>query len=422
MTDGSDGKIVEFPLPKPEDKKTESAPGPLPAAYAPILPSICWRSGFSEFRDAYTKTTEACDEFLFGAFLTLAGFALGRETTIGSLKTTTNNYICYVGLSGKSRKTTVQQFIVDTAARLQLGFEHVPGIGSAEGIIDALSGTPRMLLDIAEISMLLQKAKQDGTKSLIPMLTQLYDCPNVYRLHTRTNPVICKTPFLSIITASTPAWLKESLDAADIRGGFMGRFQILVGIEKSAIPWPPPPKEHYMKCAEGVLNEAKERHKGGRKYELSEGAMEIWDTWYRENYVADAKNEILNVIAVRLHQHAIKLACVYAGLEGAETILEEHITAACAYAEYQRKAQAFVFGDFDESKEVAWERSIFNTISRFQTRHGRPPRIHEIKSNCKHIPSVVFNRTLDAMRKSGTITYSYDGKSAFAGVSPEAPV
>ena len=158
-----------------------------------------------------------------------------------------NFYICLVGRTAITRKDTAryrtQRLLNDLHSEENQEnpqFQILPGISSAEGLLDALGGERKVVvLSESELLSLLAKARQEALSNLIPKLTSLFDCPDLETLKTRQRTVVCKEPFLSISSGTTLAWLQKALTEKDIYGGFANRFIFVHGNPKTPLPFPP---------------------------------------------------------------------------------------------------------------------------------------------------------------------------------------
>ena len=392
--------VLEAPEPEAEEEPLE----------IPALPEECWRLGFREFRDAYHNSTEAADAFLFGGYLTVAGLVLGREAKLScGVEVFPNVYLTAVGASGRSRKSTAQAYARKLLARVDEGVEHSLGIGSAEGLLALLAakdGMPRrVLVDLGETATLLHKGAQDATRGLLPFVTGLYDCPPSARLPNRSADVRAPEPFLCILGSTTADWLRGSLALDDVRGGLAGRFLYIVGREKAPIAFPPPPRLDALEAAERVLLDARKRHATAREYPLDAEALELWRSWYTAERARAYPSPILECLAQRLHLHAWKLALVFAALEATAAVTVEQLGAACAFADYQREAQAHVFIGLGESERSKIEARIRAALAK----HG-PLAGWEIQQKVRHVDAETLARALRNLARIGVIEERTQGR------------
>jgi uncharacterized protein DUF3987 len=380
-------KVVEFPRRSPYT--------------GPVLPEICWRRGFLEFRDAHAESTEACSEFLYNAYLVGLGCIIGRNMNIkSSFSIHPNIYSVNVGTSGKSRKTTAQNFLQKALHHIGNRVHLLHGISSPEGLISVLSQNPRVLIILNEIKTFFVKGAQDATRGLIPRLTELYDCPPEVTNPTRNNPTTVQNPFVCMIASTTREWFQNSIDQDDIHGGLAGRFLYFTGQDRPPKSWPPPPDDALLEEAINIMLELAAFHTGPRIYEPSPGALAIFDPWYHKFRTFDSGNELLDVISQRLHTHAMKMAMIFAGLDGTCEIGAEHIEAAIAFADYQREVHAYILEGIGDTKSVKDEERVIRCLARFG---WQTPR--EVQQRVKGLDSKQTKALLTSLLSIGRIAY-----------------
>jgi len=321
----------------------------------PTLPADCWRHGFTAFRDAYSLTTEASDSFLWASYLVAAGMVLGRNARLKTaFRIYPNIYAVNVGESGGTRKSTAQAYARDVLEIAAPKVRVVQGVGSAEGFLTLLGvgGTPqRLLIHLNELSTLLRKGGQDATRTLLPFITEIFDCPPKSELLVRNNPVVALEPFLGVHASTTREWLLNSLNVDDVRGGLAGRFIYISGHEKPPIPWPPLPDDDARDSSIRTLIAAKERHEiEPHIYDCDAHAHDYFSEWYITERARTYSNELRGCLAQRFHLHAWKVAIIFAALEGTPIITGDQMRAACAFADYQREVQTYVFENLEDEE------------------------------------------------------------------------
>jgi len=336
------------------------------AEEVPELPEQCWRTGFQEFREAVSHTTEASDAYLFAAYAVAASVGLDHLHVFMGQTVRPNLYACCVGRTGIARKTTGHRW-VDELLHADQG-RVSRAAGSAEGLLKALQSDPRRVLSIGEMATLLTKGAQDGSAGLLPMLTNLYDCPASVENLTVKSPTRVESPYVCIITSTTRAWLHDTMTATSIRAGFAGRFCYLTGRQKAPKPWTDPPDWNTLANAVHILRPGEPRT--DTRIDMPLEARELWDPWYIAERERTEDNPILDALRQRLHTNAIKLALIYAGLEGTDQITPGQVAAALAFAEYQRQAVAYVYKGFrDRAARIDWGEAEESLIRWMKARH-----------------------------------------------------
>ncbi len=84
---------------------------------------------------------------------------------------------------------------------------------------------------------------------------------------------------------------------------------------------------------------------GTRPYRLSDGARELWTSFYRAHRLGVGDSEVSRGMTARQVAHAARIGLLYAVLDGADTIGETHFRAAIAWCDYSLGTIRKVFAD-----------------------------------------------------------------------------
>lgn len=331
------------------------------------LPESAWQGLFAGYRALVTDTTEAPDSYHYAVFATVLGATLGRRLWVNyGHPVFPNLYACLVGTTSHARKGTAWRrghtllnklHCADGDTPEESALQVVPGIGSAEGLLDVLNGKRKVVVVAEEeFSSLLGKAKQEALSNLIPKLTSLFDCHDLETLQTRHKKVTALEPFVSIVTGTTPEWLEKYLSRDDIHGGFANRFIYVSGEPKPPKPYPDP--VHTQRQAQLVqsMNDirawAQHLNESSCQGELvaSEAAKTLFEDYYRENYEASKHEALAAVLTRRMPLYVWKLALLYAACERSEGIEPCHVEPAIAVARCLERSVQTIFAEFGTSK------------------------------------------------------------------------
>jgi len=193
----------------------------------PEFPRAAWRGLFANYRNAMERATEASDAFHFAALWARCAVALGRRVHFPyGMQLFPNVYLVCFGPTG-DRKTTATRL----GAEIGGAFKVVRGGGSGEGLADGFSSAEPglgLLLYAEEFSQVLRAGRWDGA-TLIPFLTQCFDCPPRYEMKFRKSPVGLEQPTPSLLAGATPDWFWQDFRANDFQGGFGNRLFFLRG-------------------------------------------------------------------------------------------------------------------------------------------------------------------------------------------------
>jgi hypothetical protein len=279
-------------------------------ASLPEFPSAAWRGPFADYRAAMRQATEASDAFHFAALWTRCAVALGRRVRFSyGMQLFTNVFLVCFGPTG-DRKTTATRMAGEIGKTLKI----VRGGGSGEGLADEFSGAEPgqgFLLYAEEFSQVLRAGRWDGA-TLIPFLTQCFDCPRRYEMKFRKAPVELEQPTPSLLAGATPDWFWRDFRANDFQGGFGNRLFFFAGVRKPAMPLPEFPSLDAISRAVDALDATQpcEARLGGK-------ARVLWEKFYFAWDGEESQRDPLLLAAVkRIPAYILKLAMLYAALEG----------------------------------------------------------------------------------------------------------
>ena len=372
---GTAEKLNELVMAQPSEVSVQG-PEDLPS---PQVPDKVWVGLFANYRDLVANTTEAPDAYHFVSFAVAFGAALARRVYVyHARKLYPNFYTCLVGRTGVSRKDTAWSRGRDIVERLYTEvdptnpvFQIIPGIGSAEALVDALGGERKIvILSESEFLSLLSKAKQETVSNLIPKLTALFDCPPDESIKTRQKTVIAKEPFLSVISGTTMAWLQLALSEKDIYGGFANRFMFVYGEPKAPLAFPPKMDKEKLDALVSHVNDVREWADSFRKLN-SEGEIRVppdtqrlFAEFYNDYYRRCAQDSLGATLIVRVQGFIWKLALLYAAMEFSDEVLPEHLEVALAAGEFLERSILYIFNEFNIDKTRAKEAEILSYLKR----------------------------------------------------------
>lgn len=340
----------------------------------PKLPEEVWTGVFKLYRDTFKNTTEAPDSYHFAVCALVFGATLKRSCFVYHARPVYPNfYIALVGRTGISRKDTAwargRKVLTDLHAEdlesENRSFDIIQGVGSAEGLLDALAGEDKaVVLAEMELASLLMKARQEGLGNLIPKLTSLWDCPDLETLKTRNKPVVCKRPFLALYSGTTLQWLHKALTERDIWGGFANRFCYVVGTPKDPMAFPEKPDEHAYQNLLRTLNDirmfAQREIKG--EVTVTNGAQEMFRKFYDDFYKRCQEETLSSALVPRIQTFLWKLALLYAIGDYRRVINEEDVERAIAGATFFEQSARVVFAEFTENSPAGKETRLLNLL------------------------------------------------------------
>ena len=179
--------------------------------------------------------TDAPVEFHLGAGLTALATACGSHViyaSFGGRRAWPNLYTLLIAPSGLYRKSTSVGIAEDLIADCNPGLI-LSGEQSREKFLSVLKDNPNVLYPISEFSAVLAMWGRDYSAGFKEIIVDLYDNRREYSRQTMGGgKTTIKEPSLNILAASTVDWLREKLTDSDLRGGLIGRFLLLPGVNK----------------------------------------------------------------------------------------------------------------------------------------------------------------------------------------------
>jgi hypothetical protein len=408
-----------------------------------VFPESAWRGIFETYRQAQKGTTEAPNQYHFGVFKTVAGIVVGRTAYIwGGRKLFPNFYTVLLGPTTQSRKSTAASrgtnllSDIDEAGNV-VGADPLVlilrGLSTPAGLLAQLKGqnaddeglseiemsralatSPcegyRALIVINEFASLLRQAKKEQGSGIIQLLTDAYDCLGELHNPTKVDPHIAKNAVVSMICLSTRAWLENTLELADLYGGYVCRNLFYEWTETNPIPNPHKPNTSLLNEVTMRLRSMRkayeDRGKQQLEYQFSFDAQFILEKWYNERWYKDYPSEVIKAAVQRIDENVRKLALLYAILENDEgnlTIHADQLQAAIAVGKYWEAVATQLFSKFGFSKTARMEAYVVELLEKQSyTKRELQQRIGG------NMSADEFNRAIDALLKSERIGWTQD--------------
>jgi len=371
----------------------------------PPFPEAAWRGIFADYRKAMERATEASDAFHFAALWARSAVALGRCVHFSyGMPLYPNVYLVCFGPTG-DKKTTATRMAADIGSP----FKIVRGGGSGEGLADEFSaGEPGrgFLLYAEEFSQILRPGRWEGA-TLIPFLTQCFDCPPRYEMKFRKKPVALEQPTPNFLACATPEWFWQDFRANDFLGGYGNRLFFLAGARKPAMPLPEPARLAAISHAVDTLASVKPR-----EARLDAKATALWEEFYRAWDAEDSRRDPLLLAAVkRIPPYALKLAMTYSALEGTlPEITFDQLTAAILVGRYGEVCAKELLSlqnvGINPRKEL--ERRILALVGAAPNKMMTKREIY--RRLWRHYPDAeAFNRAFDSLVRAGELFIKHAG-------------
>ncbi len=345
------------PLDFSPDHEDEAPPG------FPILNDQALYGIAGEFTRAATESSEADPAAVLATFLVWAGALIGPNVFIkvGPIRHTPRLFVAIVAASSKGRKGTSAAPVLDFNEQLAwtpaLNLNNGP-MSSGEGLIFAVRdqsdeqdkqgktvdegvADKRLLLIEGEFGAPLKTFKRDGN-TLSAVLRSAWDHGNISPL-TKRDRIKTSGAHICIVGHITRKELSHLLEGTEVFNGFANRFLWICARRQKLVPRPKEMNEFVYKQLVKKFRQLVEHSTKLSCIEFTENAGRMWDDIYTKKLSADAPG-VLGVVTARAEPQTLRLALIYALLDGATAIDTEHLTAALAFWDYCFHSAAFIFG------------------------------------------------------------------------------
>ncbi|AMV18200.1 DUF3987 domain-containing protein [Planctomyces sp. SH-PL14] len=267
-------------------------------------------------------------------------------------------HVLILGRSSKARKGTSLGWITQFVALIDPEFSInciVSGISSGEGLISAIADDPetkaerdkRLLVVETEYTGVFRKCAREGNV-LAPTLRQLWDGGHVGIL-TKGHKVTVADPMVGLIGHATIGELKARIDPGDICGGNANRLLWTLAKRSKLMPFSTRPDAKELDALAATfryrITEAQEAGEVTRSRE----ANATWRVMYTA-LAADDSTDIVGDVLSRSEPMLLRVALIYAALDGSGTIDVTHLESAAAVWDYCSASARFVFSDSTGNK------------------------------------------------------------------------
>jgi hypothetical protein len=184
---------------------------------------------------------------------------------------------------------------------------------------------------------------------LSPILRQAWDGSPLQPL-TKTSPISCKEPHLSIIGHITPEELRKQLNEIEIANGFANRFMWFYVQRSKEIPNPTgvPPDELQPLVSD--LQLAVTFARSIQQMNRDSDAENLWKAVY--SALTSERFGMYGVITQRAAPHVLRLSMIYALMDRLAIITKPHLEAALALWGYSEQSVKMIFEDMTGDANV----------------------------------------------------------------------
>ena len=318
---------------------------------------------------AILPTTEADPLALLGQFLASFGSVVGRRPhyEVEATRHYTNEFMCFVGESAVSRKGTsadrikaVWSWIDPDWLRLRV----VDGLSSGEGLLNAIRdpsykkepikekgrvvsyqdvlqdegvADKRLYVLESEFGGVLRVNEREGNR-LSTYVRMLWDSGNCTSL--TKSPTRASNAHVSFIGHITEHELRERLHGSDISNGFANRFLWFAVKRSKILPFggegfDPQPLIPALKNAVAAARDVD-------RVIMTHNARVLWESSY--NRLTAGAPGVLGQVTNRAAPHTLRLALLYALLDGYGVIDDQHLAAGLCLWDASFRCASHIFG------------------------------------------------------------------------------
>ena len=309
--------------------------------------------------------TEADASALLLQMLAVFGALVGRTAhfTVGGTRHFLNLYVVLVGSSAKSRKGTSWGVVRKIFEWVEVDFVRnniASGLSSGEGLIHRVrderatpspsSGRPmtdpgvldkRLVVVEGEFASVLKVATRDGN-TLSPTLRNAWDGESLESL-TKNSAEKATDPHIAVIGHISDTELRSSLGDTEQANGFANRFLIAKVFRSKYLPQGGSVDEGALTSEVSNLTAALVHARVVGEMRRDADADRLWEEVYP--WLSRDRFGLCGAITARAEAQTMRLACLFALLDEAETIGEVHLAAALEVWLYCEDSANEIFGN-----------------------------------------------------------------------------
>lgn len=341
--------------------------GPLddPTDSYPQLPSTVYWGPLGTYVEIMRPTTEAPPEFHFGAIATVASALFSHNyIRLGTGRLYPNLFSVLAGPTGVSHKTTAAEASMGLGDQVEEGaVEVLRGLGSSEGLLQALPGGKPVLWRVSEYTSLIKKgAKGMATSNLVELQLRLYDRPPSIKNHTISNPIVVNNPNVAMLGDSTEAFLTETFSDAALSNGVINRLSLWLGQRGDPIPFPPDVDSHLKNLLVSEIHTALEKSREFDELKIEPEAEALWDQLYEDVYRRQSAPE--GEVIARLSETPWKFAILYAVTNQRTSITVDDLESGWLVANYLADCAIRIAGQIGMSDRAQLMNQVVKVVER----------------------------------------------------------
>ncbi|RIK08036.1 MAG: hypothetical protein DCC47_16025 [Acidobacteria bacterium] len=322
----------------------------------PKLASAAMHGVLGEIVTVLEPDTEADPPAILANLLAMAGNAIGAgpHARIGGDLHPARLHVAIVGDTARARKGTAHGMARWVMRHADEGWlpRILGGFGSGEAVVDAVrdpdpdddndrgAGDHRLLVREAEFARVLKVASRDGS-TLSPLLRHAWDDGRL-EVRTRKSTTVATSAHVSVVADITLDELHDLLGGVEIANGFGNRFLWVLARRTRKLPSGGSLTDDDVRRLAEPLRDAIAAARKLGTITRTPAAEERWRGIY--DAIDDEAAGAYGKIVARVEAHLLRLAVLYAALDGSGRIDVCHLDAALAVWDYCRASALRIFG------------------------------------------------------------------------------
>jgi hypothetical protein len=324
---------------------SDRTPEPVNTPDEPLAFPVINAGVSGQYADAYSQITEAPHHFYLIGHLVCLGASVAGDIHLKTLlKVQPREYVIFLGVSGRGRKSTPINNTTEFFKSILPEFGLMHYANSGEGLGVFLEKSPQTLLVYDEFMGFISKANQKGN-TLLGTVTSLFE-KNEYQTATKDKQLLIENAYLSLLAACTVDTWERCWNPDFTAIGLVNRLFLVPGNMEKLVPIPPQMDLNQWKLLRENTLSAIRFARTVREYDLTPAANAIYDHWYRHEL--DHKS----LHNVRLDAHALRFMLLLAVSREVTKIEESIVEDAIRLANWQHRVRQ-LYDPLDADNEMA---------------------------------------------------------------------
>ena len=384
----------------------------------PWLDDEAWHPVLAEVRDALHERVISPDPLILGGLLPLVSHVIGFRARFQANPLAVFSLLVAPTNTGKSAIIDVlaNEVIPPLINQTALQVRRFDGyFGSLEAIATAYreTKTEKLIQFASEFAVQVKKGKNDGGGPVIQALCDIW-FGTAQGSVTKAGIVDLSGKHLSIVAASTPAWLHANLSEVDLAGGFANRFCYWLGLadEPRRIDIVKPIDVNALRRFGTVLMKLDKKLGSPASpiwLQMDPDAETVWIAWKRANEQQAKENEnsqIFSSLTARIREHTIRVAGIYALLDEQLVVSRTNMIRATRVGDYLLRSATYAFGDYGQSLKSRAARWVERRLEKVGGRES----CRKLQQSCDHDLRPALAESLTQLQREGVIVQEQDLK------------